>query len=366
MKQQSKVSRRTMSRGVGATLALPWFESLASAAAKTGRDSRPPLRMAFLYVPNGIHMPDWTPTNTGADFALPSTLQPLAPFRSQLTVLSGLTLNGARALGDGGGDHARSVAAFLTGAHPKKTDGADIHNGASVDQVAAAKIGMQTRLASLQLGTQQSAQAGHCDSGYSCVYTSNMSWRSATSPVAKETNPAAVFDRLFASEKNVSNEQRAQQSRYRKSILHLVSADAQRLRGKLSGIDRQKLDEYLYAVRDIERRVSASAGTRKSAAQQGGFSRPTGIPRDFAEHVRVMFDLMALALQTHSTRIITFMYTNAGSTFGPQSLLALRDSRRYHPSNHQGHVKHKGPCQTQRKCAWRARHHLENALPPRN
>jgi len=312
MKKTATISRRSILQGAGATLALPWLESLAL-ATDTSSQQGPPLRMAFLYVPNGMHMPDWTPAKMGKDFALPPTLQPLAPFRSQLTVLSGLTLNGARALGDGGGDHARSVAAFLTGAHPKKTDGVDIHNGVSVDQVAAAKIRTQTRLASLELGIERSAQAGRCDSGYSCVYTSNMSWRSATSPVAKETNPAAVFDRLFGSAQGQSVAEAAHRSRYRKSILDLVSADAKQLRGRLSGPDRQKLDEYLYAVRDVERRVAATPEKRHAHTRQLGFARPSGTPRDFAEHVRLMFDLICLALQANSTHVITFMYTNAGS-----------------------------------------------------
>ena len=154
--------------------------------------------MAFLYVPNGIHMADWTPSQEGVDYTMTPTLEGIAKYRDSFNVLTGLTLDGARAHGDGGGDHARSVAAFLTGAHPRKTNGADIQNGVSIDQVTAEQVGKVTRFSSLELGLEASAQAGNCDSGYSCAYASNMSWRGPTNPVAKEIDPGALFDRLFA------------------------------------------------------------------------------------------------------------------------------------------------------------------------
>lgn len=316
MSSNKPISRRIMLRGAGVTLALPWLEALSPARASrtgAGPPTTPPMRMAFLYVPNGMHMPDWTPAKTGKDFKLPSTLQPLAPFRSHLTVLSGLTLNGARALGDGGGDHARSVAAFLTGAHPKKTDGEDIHNGTSVDQLAASRIGTRTRLPSVELGLERSAQAGRCDSGYSCLYTSNMSWRSPTSPVAKEINPAAVFDRLFDLPDGQSLATRAKQHKYKTSILDLVVEDAKSLQRKLGAPDQRKLEEYLFAVRDVERRIMRTGKQHGPDSKVPNYPRPKETPRDFEKHARLMFDLMALAFQTDATRIITFMYTNAGS-----------------------------------------------------
>ena len=194
------LSRRTVLRGLGATVALPMLDamlprtSLAAAAAP----AHPATRVAWVYVPNGVHMQDWTPATEGAGFELPKTLQLLKDYREQLTVLSGLTQNGARPLGDGPGDHARALSAFLTGCHPRKTGGADIEAGPSVDQVAAEKIGRSTRLPSLELGCEAGQQAGACDSGYSCAYSSNIAWRSATNPVAKEINPRLVFDRLFS------------------------------------------------------------------------------------------------------------------------------------------------------------------------
>ncbi len=315
MSKKIEISRRTVLRGVGAAVSLPLLEAMLPTGRAAQRQTRkPPVRMAFLYVPNGMHMPAWTPETTGADFKIPATLEPLAAYQSEMTVLSGLTLNGARALGDGGGDHARSVAAFLTGAHPKKTDGADIHNGVSVDQVAAGKIGMQTKLPSLELGIERSAKAGRCDSGYSCVYTSNMCWRSPTSPVAKEVDPAAVFDRLFGDAmKNQSVQERSKQDRYKTSVLDLVIEDAKSLQKQLGGTDRKKLDEYLYAVRDIERRIVNTGKRRNAEAGMPAYERPAGVPREFELHTQLMFDLMTLALQTDSTRIVTFMFTNAGS-----------------------------------------------------
>jgi len=294
-------------------MSLPLLEAMQPTARAAAGGSAP-TRMAFLYVPNGIHMQDWTPEGEGDNFKLGSILKPLEGHKDYMTVLSGLTLNGARSLGDGGGDHARSVAAYLTGAHPKKTNGSDIKNGPSVDQFAAAVIGKQTRLPSLELGTERSAQAGRCDSGYSCAYTSNMAWRTPTSPMAKEANPAAVFDRMFGNRKEDQQKaNRAKRDRYNKSILDFVSEDAGDLRRRLGVSDQQKLDEYLYAVREIERRIETEDRLRGGEDTTPDFPRPDGVPREYEAHVKVMFDLMTLAFQTDSTRIITFMYANAGS-----------------------------------------------------
>lgn len=314
-----KLSRRVVLRGLGTAIAMPFFEAMMPLGVTRGEveAETPPNRMAFLYVPNGMHMPDWTPVTEGQDFELSPTLSALANHRKQMTVLSGLTLDGARAHGDGGGDHARSVASYLTGAHPKKTDGADINNGISVDQVAAEKIGSLTRFGSLELGLERSAPAGRCDSGYSCVYTSNMSWRSATSPVAKEINPQAVFDRLFGSgEKFDEARSRQRRARDRKSVLDFALDDAQQLRRRLGYHDKQKLDEYLFAVRTIEQRIVDSEKLIGREEFVPDFPRPAGVPRKLTEHLEVMFDLMALAFQTDSTRVISFMYANAGSNRG--------------------------------------------------
>ncbi len=309
-----------MLRGIGAAVALPWMESLipssilgSNSASANVKLAQPPTRMAFLYVPNGMHMPAWTPEQEGRGFEVPEILKPLAKYRSEMTILSGLTLNGARALGDGGGDHARSVAAYLTGAHPKKTDGSDIENGKSVDQVYAEARGNETKLRSLELGLERSAQAGRCDSGYSCVYVSNMSWRTETAPVAKEINPQAVFDRLIGSTNTQENlKTQSKRLQYKKSILDFVSEDAQQLQRSLSTSDQRKLDEYLYSIREVERNI---VGTEKLDRNKGlvDFDRPDGVPADWEDHVKILLDLMTLAFQTDSTRVSTFMFTNAGS-----------------------------------------------------
>ena len=334
------ISRRTVLRGMGTAVALPLLDSMMPRSIRAAASAqKPPARMAFLYVPNGMHMPDWTPDSEGSNFDIKPTLEPIAQFKDDMTMLSGLTLNGARALGDGGGDHARSVAAFLTGAHPKKTNGADINNGISVDQVAAEKIGDQTRLPSLELGLEQSAQAGNCDSGYSCVYTSNMCWRTPTSPVAKEVDPTAVFDRLFGSGKEFEEKQaKSKREQYKKSVLDLVREDANDLRRKLGSTDQRKLDEYLFAVRSVERQI---AGADKLSGKEQGvpdFPRPAGVPEEFDKHLELMFSLMTLAFQTDSTRVITFMFTNAGSN---RSYPQIDVGDGHHSLSHHGNNKEK-------------------------
>ncbi len=294
-------------------VALPMLEAMSPAVARAATESAP-MRMLFMNTPNGAHMPDWTPAEKGANYSLPKTLKALEPYREYVSVISGLTLDGARAHGDGGGDHARSGASFLTGSHPRKTDGTDIQNSVSVDQVAAQNNGHLTRFASLELGLQGSAQAGNCDSGYSCSYSSNMSWRNSTSPLAKEVNPAAVFDRIFGSE-NVADAAQAKASRnsQRKSVLDFVLEDANRIHKDVSAADRRKMDEYLYAIRDVEKRLTHSDKLKVGEDGVPNFPRPAGIPREFSDHCKLMMDMTAIALQTDSTRIATFMLLNEGS-----------------------------------------------------
>ena len=336
-----KISRRIALRGLGTTIALPWMEAMTSPApliaGVTNRVAveRAPVRMAFLYVPNGMHMPDWTPQGPGGrDFELQSIMKPVAQFKKKMNVITGLSLKGAKALGDGGGDHARSVAAFLTGAHPKKTHGSDIKNGISVDQIAAAKIGHLTKLKSLELGTEGSSTGGRCDNGYSCLYTSNVSWRTDRSPIPKEINPVAVFERLFGSDKRGENAQAlAKRDAKRKSILDFVHGEAKSLSKVLGAQDRRKLDEYLYAVRDIERRLKVTEKLTDKDEDVSNFPRPAGVPRDYGEHVKLLLDMMVLAFQTDSTRVATFMYANAGSNRAYRNL-SIRDG--HHSISHHG------------------------------
>ncbi len=346
-----KISRRTILRGMGTALSLPLLQAMIPRTALGTAVGESPKRLAFIYVPNGMHMPDWTPDSEGPLDKLPSTLQPLEKHKSRLNVLSGLTLNGGRALGDGPGDHARSVASFLTGAHPQKTDGKDIRNGISVDQVAADKIGRQTRFASLELGCEPSSQGGRCDSGYSCVYTSNMSWRSETQPMAKEINPRSVFDRLFGNEVDVERKKsRTLRDENRKSILDFVQEDASSLKRRSGAVDKQKLDEYLHAVREIERRVEESEKLASRETDVPDFPRPAGVPADKDEHIRLMFDMMVLAMQTDTTRVLSFMITNAGSN---RSYREIGASEGHHSLSHHGGNKDK-----QAKIAKINRHHV--------
>ena len=318
------LTRRTLLQGFGTAIALPWLESMAVATgigtsngiASIGQTAKPPVRTAFVYLPNGMNMSHWRPalTDVGEKLTTPRTFEPVAKYLDQTTIISGLSLRGAEARGDGAGDHARSVAAFLTGAHPRKTQGSNIHNGVSVDQVAASKIGHHTRFPSLEFGTESSAQAGRCDSGYSCAYTSNISWRTPTSPMAKEMDPSAVFERLFGSSSHLDSAAAKQQRKSRrKSILDFVRRDAKSLQFQLSTNDRHKFDEYMFSIRDIEKRLGDIDKLAEPEVNISDFQRPLGVPASYGEHVKLMLDMMALAFQTDSTRVISFMFANAGS-----------------------------------------------------
>ena len=304
-------SRRTVLRGLGAAISLPWLEAmgpLTAMGATNDAKQAAPNRLAFIYVPNGKNMADWTPDNDGANFDLKPILEPLAGVKDDLLVLTGLTADKARAHGDGGGDHARALAAFLTGAQPRKTDGADIRAGVSVDQVAATRIGDRTRLASLEIGCEAGAMAGNCDSGYSCVYSSTMAWRSATQPLPKEVNPKLVFERLFS---NVPDAQREARDRRRKSVLDFVREDSQGLNARLGRNDQRKLDEYFTAIRDIEERIARSANLPPVATPE--YPMPAGVPGTYEEHIKQMCDLLVLAFQADVTRVCTFVLANEGS-----------------------------------------------------
>jgi len=306
-----RISRRAVLRGLGAAVALPWLEAMAPSplARAASIVAQGPRRLAFLYVPNGVHMPDWTPAREGKGYDLPPILEPLTRFRDDFSVLTGLNQDNASSKGDGTGDHARSMASFLTGAHPKKTEGSNIQAGISVDQIAAKKLGRATRFASLELGCDRGGSSGACDSGYSCAYSTNLSWRSASMPSPKEINPRHLFDRLFgAAGAGQSRSEQDRARRRRSSLLDLVSEDAHRLRDRLGANDRRKVDEYLTGVRELEVRIAQSEAPPPDAPRD--FARPAGIPIEYTEHVALMIDLMALAFQGDQTRIATFVFAN--------------------------------------------------------
>lgn len=321
------LNRRTLLRGLGVSMGLPLLDAMTPAASKAPAAAT---RLAFVYVPNGINMAHWTPQGRGKDFEITRVLAPLAEHRDQITLLTGLTHNGGRALGDGPGDHARAAASYLTGAHPRKTAGADIKSGVSVDQLAAMSVGKQSRLASLELGIEDGRQVGSCDSGYSCAYSNNISWRSDSSPMPPEINPANVFARLFGSgAAGETPDMLERRQRNRRSILDFVQQDSKSLRADLGAGDQRKLDEYLYSIRDIETRIERAS--KGDAAKDLGLTPPEGAPADYAEHVRLMFDLMTAAFRTNSTRVATFMMAREGSA-RPYREIGVPDG--HHPLTH--------------------------------
>ncbi len=310
-----QLPRRTFLKGLGTAVALPMLEAMlpgaSLAAAAAGPRGVAPRRMAFVYVPNGANMADWTPQGVGSEFELPAILQPLQSVKGDIQVLSGLAQDKSRPNGDGPGDHARASATFLTGCQARKTNGADIKVGISVDQLAAQKLGQQTKYASLELGCDRGQQVGNCDSGYSCAYSFNIAWKTPSTPVPAEVNPRLVFDRLFGGgTKGEMDENRARRERYNKSILDFALEDARQLKANLGATDRRKLDEYLTAVREIEQRIEMA---EKFAATLPDYKKPTGIPKDYAQHIRLMYDLLTLAFQTDTTRISTFIMAHDGS-----------------------------------------------------
>lgn len=321
--------RRTLLRGLGASVALPMLDAMTPAFAPPSRTaSQPPLRMAFCYVPNGIIPAEWTPDAEGPGYAMKHIMQPMEPFRDRTLVLTGLTHNGGRALGDGPGDHARAAASFLTGIHPRKTAGADIKAGLSVDQAAALKIGHLTRFPSIELGLEDGRLVGSCDSGYSCAYSNNLAWRGEAMPMPPEMNPRLVFEKLFGADgEELDSPQRL--SRLRKSILDSIQQDTRTLQTKLGPTDRRKMDEYLTSVRDIERQIEAAEKTGRAIPPP--MARPDGIPLDYAEHARLMFDLMTVAFQMDATRVQTLMMAREGST---RAYREIGISDAHHPLTH--------------------------------
>jgi hypothetical protein len=334
-----KLSRRTVLRGLGAAVALPFLDAMYPAfASQATRSALRPTRMAFLYVPNGIVMPDWTPAGELGSTPLgelPRISSALMPYRNDLMFLSGLTSNGGRALGDGPGDHGRAGAAYLTGVHPKKTAGKDLQAGISMDQYAAARIGSATRFASLELGCEEGIQGGNCDNGYSCAYSNSLAWRTPNTPMPPEVRPRAVFERLFGdvdTEKDPTK--RARKAAAQRSILDFALNDAQSLKNTLGGSDRAKVDEYLYAVRDVEKRIQQAEKTSIERIPVSYDAPAIGIPSEFAEHSRLMLDLLMLAFQTDQTRVITV-------------LLGIEQSPRNYPEigiteGHHGLTHHQG------------------------
>jgi hypothetical protein len=300
------LSRRSLLRGAGALIGLPLLDAMVPALAWARPVTKqPPLRLGFVYVPNGMVMSNWTPATEGKRFAFTPILKPLEPYREHTLVLTGLMDHNANALGDGGGDHARASASFLTGVHPRES-GSDIYAGVSADQLAAKALGHKTRLPSLELGLEDTRIVGQCDGNYSCAYTSTISWRTPTTPLPPMPNPRHVFEHLFGNAEPSGDPQAAaRRARYRQSILDGIVEETRRLKSSVGDADRRKIEEYLTSIREVERSIQKAQSQR--TIRSPGIERPPGIPADHAEHARLMFELLALAFQSDSTRIATMM-----------------------------------------------------------
>jgi hypothetical protein len=321
--------RRTVLRGLGATLALPLLDSMVPALTAQSRTAAAPLtRFGVFYVPNGMSMPYWYPKTEGRLDALPPTLRSLEAFKDRVLICGGLDDESAN-LVKGGGDHARSAGTFLTSVPYKITSGADVSNAVSMDQIAARELSKETQLASLELGIESNAMLGNCDGGASCAYTNTIAWRTPTTPLPIENDPRAVFERMFGTTGSTDPAARLERMRRDRSILDLVGAELSGLERVVGPGDQVKLDEYLDAVRDIERRIAMAE--EQNTRELPVVDQPIGVPNDYAEHAKLMMDLLALAYQTDLTRISTFMLARevSGRAY-PE--IGVSDS--HHPLSH--------------------------------
>jgi hypothetical protein len=329
---KKSLSRRTVLRGMGASLALPLLDGMIPAfAAQRASAARATPRLCVTYVPNGINMPKWTPAVEGT-LELTPILEPLAPFRDRVTIVSGLASAPAMPQGgEGTGDHVRASAAFLSGTHPKKTEGPDIRAGVSMDQLAAAVLGKETPLSSLELCLDSNDLIGACESGWSCAYANTLSWRTPTTPLPMENDPRLVFERLFGDVDNTTPAARVARASRNRSLLDSLVPEVNRLQSRLGAGDRRKVDQYLEAVREIEQRIQKTEA--HSTRELPPLEKPMGIPATYEEHAKLMFDLQVLAFQTDTTRISTFMLSREVS---PRTYPELGISDPHHGLSHHG------------------------------
>jgi uncharacterized protein DUF1552 len=298
------LERRTFLRGLGASVALPFLDAMVPVFAAVPKPVR---RLGVVYVPNGMNMIEWRPKTVGAGFDLPSTLKSLAPFQDRLLVLSGMSNPEADPLpGEGLGDHSRAQAVFLTGVHPRKTEGTDIRASISADQIIARELGKQTELTSLELGLEAVDLVGGCEDGYACAYSGALAWRSETMPLPVQAQPRAVFERLFGASDSTDRASRLSRIEMERSILDMVNEQLTSLQKRLGASDRTRITEYFESIRDIERRIQRA----EEQSGRGGFpeiQQPGGVPESFEAYAKLMFDLNVLAFQTDLTRVSTFL-----------------------------------------------------------
>ena len=339
---QKSLPRRTVLRGMGAALALPFLDAMVPALSAAARPVR---RAGFVYIPNGAvidvaaHGFDaWSPIGEGKNFELSTILQPLENVRDDLVVLSGLDHPMARSMGDGAGDHARGTATWLTGVHPKKTEGIDVRAGTTVDQIIAADFGNETRLPSLEVALESPERVGNCEVGYSCQYLYTISWRTPTTPLPMENNPRVVFERLFG-EGGTAAERLAERRRDR-SILDWVTGDIADLRRQLGASDQQRVAEYLDSVREVERRIQMSESEGDTLSLELP-PQPMGIPDSFEDHIKLMYDLMALAYQADITRVAAFQisYETSSRTYPQVGVANSHHSLSHHAQNEENIAK---------------------------
>jgi hypothetical protein len=303
------LSRRAFLRGAGSMLGLPLLSAMTPALS-AAQSSSPARRLGFIYGPNGVarNFKDvnyWTPKGEGSNFELSAILTPLAPWRDRMFVVSGLAQHQADAFDDGAnGDHTRGTSSWLTGVHPRRTEGADVRNGISADQIAAAQLGKNTALPSLELAIDLNFLGGQCENSYSCSYLNTLAWSSATTPLPTENNPRIVFERLFGD--GGTTAQRLRQARANRTILDSVMQDFQRLQQTLGPSDRAAVSDYVDAVHEVERRIQ-SIEAQGAKSELPALHRPAGIPERFDEHVKLMYELQWLAFRADVTRVVTFM-----------------------------------------------------------
>ncbi len=326
------LSRRTLLKGMGVTLGLPLLDAMTPGLATAAQKTKAPTRLFFGAVPNGIEMKAWKPQGVGKDFEFTRILKPLEPFREDLLILTGLAHR--TGVSKEAGDHARAGGNYLTGVHPKRTAGADIEVGISVDQIAAQALGNKTRLSSLELGCEATRMVGSCDAGYSCAYQNSLAWRTPNTPMPPEINPRSVFERLYGSlESSLDPRTQAALNEDRKSVLDYVNERTKKLVSTLGTADRRKIDEYLTAIREIEKRIARVENDNRQLTPE--IAKPNGIPANFADHVRLMHDLLIVAFQSDITRISTMLYSREGSN---RAYPELGFTDGHHPITHHRYI----------------------------
>ena len=341
------ISRRTILRGVGTAVALPLLDAMIPAFAPAATTT-PVRRFGVVYHPNGVIYDKWLPTGAGSQFELSPTLKGLESFKDKLIVVTGLFSDQAEPIGDGGGDHSRACGSYLTGVHIKKSDSI-LENAVSMDQIAAKAFERETQLSSLQMTADENSLLGSCDLGYSCAYSSTVSWLTPTLPLMAENNPRVLFERMFGASDSTDARVRAARLKQDRSLLDSVNDRVSQLQRKLGTADNRKMDDYLTALRDVERRIQKAE--EQSSKELPDVHQPAGIPDSFVDHVRLLYDLQLLAYQSDLTRVITFMYGRE-QTGRPYPHIGVPEA--HHPVTH-----HKGDPALMDKCTRIQRHHIE-------